>query len=46
MQRLEANDGSAGRYSKITYWRDAMDELLVNIFLEAHAAPPEVLWNS
>ena len=41
LQRLEANDGGASRYSKITYWRDAIDELLVNIFLEAHAAPPE-----
>src|SRR5215475_1103184 len=41
LQRLEANDGSASRYSKITYWRDAIDELLVNIFLEAHATPPE-----
>jgi len=41
LQRLEANDGAATRYSKITYWRDAIDELLVNVFLEAHAAPPE-----
>jgi len=41
LQRLEANDGVASRYSKITYWRDAVDELLVNVFLEAHAAPPE-----
>jgi Transposase DDE domain group 1 len=41
LQRLEANDGAASRYSKITYWRDAIDELLVNIFLEAHAAPPD-----
>ena len=23
---------------KITYWRDAIDELLVKIFLEAHSA--------
>jgi len=40
LQRLEANDGAASRYSKITYWRDAMDELLVDLFLEAHAPPP------
>ena len=40
LQRLEANDGAASRYSKITYWRDAIDELLVNLFLEAHATPP------
>jgi len=41
LQRLEANDGTASRYSKITYWRDAIDELLVNVFLEAHAAAPD-----
>ena len=26
LQRLEANGGAASRYSKITYWRDAIDE--------------------
>jgi hypothetical protein len=41
LSRLERNDGSASRYSKITYWRDAIDELLVKIFLEAHASAPE-----
>lgn len=41
LSRLERNDGNASRYSKITYWRDAIDELLVKIFLEAHATPPE-----
>ena len=41
LSRLERNDGSATRYSKITYWRDAIDELLVKIFLEAHAVAPE-----
>ena len=41
LQRLEGNDGRASRYSKITYWRDAIDELLVNLFLEAHATSPE-----
>jgi len=41
LNRLELNDGAASRYSKITYWRDAIDELLVEIFVEAHAAPPE-----
>jgi hypothetical protein len=40
LNRLERNDGTASRYSKITYWRDALDELLVNIFLEAYAEPP------
>jgi len=41
LNRLELNDGTASRYSKITYWRDALDELLVNVFLEAHATPPQ-----
>lgn len=41
LSRLERNDGSASRYSKITYWRDAIDELLVKIFLEAHTSAPE-----
>ena len=38
---MELNDGGASRYSKITYWRDAIDELLVEIFVEAHATAPE-----
>jgi hypothetical protein len=41
LSRLERNDGSVSRYSKITYWRDAIDELLVKVFLEAHASAPE-----
>jgi len=41
LNRLERNDGSASRYSKITYWRDALDELLVNVFLEAHTSAPD-----
>ena len=41
MQRQEANDGATSRYSKIAYRRDAIDEQLENIFLEAHATPPE-----
>lgn len=41
LSRLERNDGTASRYSKITYWRDAIDELLVKIFVEAHALAPE-----
>jgi hypothetical protein len=40
LNRLERNDGTASRYSKITCWRDAVDELLVDIFLEVHAEPP------
>jgi hypothetical protein len=41
LNRLELNDGAASRYSKITYWRDAIDQLLVDVFVEAHPIPPE-----
>ena len=41
LNRLELNDGTASRYSKITYWRDAIDELLVEVFVEAHPTAPE-----
>ena len=29
------------RYKKITFWRDSVDELLVNVFLEAHPVAPQ-----
>jgi hypothetical protein len=41
LNRMELGDGSPDRYKKITYWRDSMDELLVDVFVEAHAMPPE-----
>src|SRR3954451_18484503 len=41
LNRMELGDGTPNRYKKITFWRDAIDELLVNIFLEAHSAAPE-----
>jgi hypothetical protein len=41
LNRMELGDGSRDRYKKITYWRDSMDELLVDVFVEAHATPPE-----
>lgn len=41
LNRLELGTGQSNRYKKITYWRDAIDELLVNLFLEAHPQPPE-----
>jgi hypothetical protein len=34
-------NGTPDRYKKITFWRDAIDDLLVDVFLEAHAAAPE-----
>jgi Transposase DDE domain group 1 len=41
LNRLELGSGSADRYKKITFWRDSIDDLLVDLLLEAQAAPPE-----
>ena len=41
LNRLELGNGMPNRYKKIMFWRDSVDELLVNVFLEAHGAAPE-----
>ena len=41
LNRLELSDGTPDRYKKITYWKDAIDELLVDLFLEACGQAPE-----
>jgi len=41
LNRMELGDGLPNRYKKITFWRDAIDDLLVELFLEAHTAAPE-----
>jgi hypothetical protein len=41
LNRMELGDGTPNRYKKITFWRDAIDDLLVEMFLEAQAAAPE-----
>jgi hypothetical protein len=41
LNRMELGDGTPDRYKKITFWRDAIDDLLVDVFLEAHVAAPE-----
>jgi len=41
LNRMELGDGTPNRYKKITFWRDAIDDLLVDAFLEAYPAPPE-----
>src|SRR3954447_22501508 len=38
---MELGDGLPNRYKKITFWRDAIDDLLVEVFLEAHTTAPE-----
>jgi hypothetical protein len=40
MELAPANSTGTGRYHKISYSAEAIDELLVNIFLEAHRKPP------
>ena len=37
LSRLELSDGTPDRYKKITFWKDAIDELLVKVFLESYA---------
>jgi hypothetical protein len=39
LNRMELGDGTPDRYKKITFWRDAIDDLLVDAFLEAQAEP-------
>ena len=41
LNRLELGNGQPDRYKKITFWRDAIDDLLVDVFLQAHAGAPE-----
>src|SRR3954469_3197542 len=41
LNRMELGDGLPNRYKKITFWRDAIDDLLVQVFLEAHTTAPE-----
>src|SRR5271169_4060428 len=40
LNRMELGTGMPTRYKKITFWRDSVDELLVDVFLEAHPVPP------
>lgn len=41
LNRMELGDGSPSRYKKITFWREAIDDLLVDVFLQAQASAPE-----
>lgn len=41
LNRLELSTGAPDRYKKITYWKQSIDELMVDVFVEAHAAAPE-----
>jgi len=41
LNRLELGTGMNSRYKKITFWKDAIDELMVKLFLESLAQAPE-----
>ena len=44
LNRMELGSGINNRYKKITYWKEAVDELLVSVFVEAHqSAPAEIV---
>ena len=44
LNRMELGAGVKDRYKKITFWKEAMDELLVKVFLESHEnAPGEII---
>src|ERR1051326_4928337 len=40
LNRMELGAGISDRYKKITFWKEAVDELLVKLFIEAHAGAP------
>jgi hypothetical protein len=41
LNRLELGSGTPDRYKKITFWKEAVDELLVKVFLGSHKQAPE-----
>ncbi len=44
LNRMELGTGANDRYKKITFWKEAIDELLVKVFLESHPrAPAEIV---
>jgi hypothetical protein len=44
LNRMELGTGAKDRYKKVTFWKDAIDELLVKMFLESHQkAPDEII---
>ncbi len=44
LNRMELGTGINNRYKKITFWKEAVDQLLVNAFIESHdEAPAEIV---
>ncbi|MEO7653641.1 MAG: IS1380 family transposase [Bryobacteraceae bacterium] len=40
LNRMELGAGTKDRYKKITFWKEAIDELLVKVFIESYQQPP------
>ena len=44
LNRMELGTGTNDRYKKITFWKQGVDELLVNVFIESYEkAPSEIV---
>ena len=41
LNRMELGTGAKDRYKKITYWKDALDGVLVNVFIESYVTAPD-----
>src|SRR5450755_1915889 len=41
LNRMELGAGTQDRYKKITFWKEALDELLVKVFLESYPTSPD-----
>ena len=41
LNRLELSTGMTSRYKKVHYWREALDDLLLDLFVESFSAAPE-----
>ena len=41
LNHLELSAGTPDRYKQTTFWKQAIDELLVQVFVDAHATAPE-----
>src|SRR5258708_6011157 len=41
LNRVELSDGKPSRYKKVSFVKDAIDELLVKVFVESYASAPE-----
>jgi Transposase DDE domain group 1 len=41
LNRMELGAGVKDRYKKITFWKEAIDELLVKVFIESHQEAPD-----